>query len=108
MLIIAVCANEVRGVVGVPGPFVLGNSRIEAKRAGHLDTLRRILGIRCGEYNSPQRFPGKAHHRMAAPDPPSPPEVYLTFCSGIDQASVGRLMVTFNIAAHRLRASLRR
>jgi ATP-dependent Clp protease, protease subunit len=38
---------------------------------------------------------------MAAPDPPSPPEVYLTFCSGIDQASVGRLMLAFNIATQR-------
>jgi ATP-dependent Clp protease protease subunit len=38
---------------------------------------------------------------MATSTPPQPKEVYLTFCSGLDQASVGRLMQAFDVATQR-------
>jgi ATP-dependent Clp protease, protease subunit len=38
---------------------------------------------------------------MATTNPPNPPNVYLTFCSAIDQASVGRLLLALDVATQR-------
>jgi ATP-dependent Clp protease protease subunit len=38
---------------------------------------------------------------MGVVNPPNPPDVYLTFCSGVDHASVSRLMLALDVATQR-------